>query len=277
MALRANPPAESCLKLGNTRERKENSQRQILNWYAVAQEKQAKVSLAESERAKESAARDLLKILGEDYRPVSASADLAVPELNFDTSTIKGIIENVPSILSQKNTINIKKSSLDSAKADYYPTLTASQSYGGDSESYEFPHSWNSWSVGLSLNIPIMPGGPTKYKNSVKSAEAAVKAEKQNLADDKLTLESNVYSAYDDFINACETVYAGDALLAANEERYKESFINYMAGNISFIDLESIEQTLIESRRNQLSYLKNANVNKITLESLLGITLEEGK
>ena len=64
-------------------------------------------------------------------------------------------------------------------------------------------------------------------------------------------------------------------VLEANEERYKEAQINYMAGNMSFINFETVEQSLVDAQQNQLQYLKTANEQRINLESLLGVTLEK--
>jgi outer membrane protein TolC len=48
-----------------------------------------------------------------------------------------------------------------------------------------------------------------------------------------------------------------------------------MAGKISFLDLENIEQNLVDARLNQLEYLKNANTRKLSVENLLGVGLGE--
>jgi len=63
--------------------------------------------------------------------------------------------------------------------------------------------------------------------------------------------------------------------VAANEERYKESQIQYMAGQISFIDLSNVEQSMVDAQQNQLQYLRNANNKKLSLENLLGVGLED--
>ena len=85
----------------------------------------------------------------------------------------------------------------------------------------------------------------------------------------------NQVLAHSSLLNACETVEAGQMVLEASEERYKEAQINYMAGNMSFINFESVEQNLVDAQQNQLQYLKTANEQRINLESLLGVTLEK--
>ena len=75
-------------------------------------------------------------------------------------------------------------------------------------------------------------------------------------------------------LNARDTAISNVSLLAANEERYKESQIKYMAGKINFIDLTNVESSLVDARQNQLQYLRNANNKKLALENLLGVGLE---
>jgi outer membrane protein TolC len=48
-----------------------------------------------------------------------------------------------------------------------------------------------------------------------------------------------------------------------------------MAGQISFIDLANVEQSMVDAQQNQLQYLRNANNKKLALENLLGVGLEE--
>ncbi len=75
------------------------------------------------------------------------------------------------------------------------------------------------------------------------------------------------------FLNAIDAARTQVIMLQANEERYKETQVKYMAGKVSFIDLENIEQNLIDARLNHLEYLKNANLKKNYLNKLLGIEL----
>ena len=89
-------------------------------------------------------------------------------------------------------------------------------------------------------------------------------------------IKADLAAAYDNFLNAVDAARAQNIMLEANEERYKESQIKYMAGKLSFLDLESIEQNLVDARLNRLEYLKNANFKKNYIDKLLGIELAAG-
>ncbi len=240
--------------------------------YSAALAEQAKADLAKAGRSVEMARRDLLAAMGTaDYSPVTAKGALEVPDMRLDTAGIRARLDGIPQVRSQEKSLETLKERMLSAKFDAAPTLTATQGVGW-SAGHEFPGS-RSWSFGFSLNLPIFSNGPTYYAENTRAASAALKAGEDSLRSLKLSLENNIVTSYYGFLNAKDTAGSIAAVFGANEERYKESQIQYMAGQISYIDLENIEQSLVDSQLNQLSFLKNVNSAKIAVENLLGVGL----
>lgn len=243
--------------------------------YAKAQYTQALASKHKSDRSLEASRRDLLVAMGEDsYRDIVVKAELQVPDKTFTDEQLQEALDNSPAMKLQKMSIAKAKESVKSSESSLYPSLGASGSlnWSGDSE---FPNDSKRWSFGLSLSLPLFSGGITHLRNSIKSAKAGVLIAEENYRNAKMELESNLRVAHANLINACETVEAGQLLLEANEERYNESRIMYLAGAMSFIDFENVEQNLVNAQISQLEYLSDANAKKITLENLLGVTLEK--
>lgn len=240
--------------------------------YAEALYEVAGADTAKAGRSLENARRELLAAMGAPgYRPLRAKGELAAPEYELDTGALRTLVEASPRIVSQRKTLGSYEERLLSARYDAAPSLTASQSLGW-SGPYEFPDR-RSWSLGLSLSIPLLSNGPTYYKHNTSAARAALKAAQEDLRGAVLDLENGIVARYNDFLNAAQTAAANVRILEASEERYKESQIKYMAGKMSFLDLETIEQNLVSSRLNQLEYLKNANTRKLAVENLLGVGL----
>jgi outer membrane protein len=240
--------------------------------YAEALYEVAKADTAKAERSLDIARRGLLAAMGTSaYRPLAAKGEFSSPEYALDTGDLKPLIEASPRIVSQRKSLGTYEERLLSAKYDAAPSLSASQSmsWSGD---YEFPER-KSWSLGLSLSIPILANGPTYYRHNTAAARAALKAAEEGLRGTVLELENDILNYYNEFLNARQTAAAHVRILEASEERYKESQIKYMAGKISFLDLENIEQNLVDARLNQLEYLKNANTRKLAVENLLGVGL----
>lgn len=240
--------------------------------YSSALAEQAKSDLAKAERSVDIARRGLLADMGvSEYVPVTAKDTLSMPDLQLDAAGIRAKIEEIPQVRSQKKSLETLKERMLSAKFDALPTISASQGVSW-SDKHEFPGQ-RSWSFGFSLNLPLFSNGPTYYANNTRAASAALKSGEESLRNTRLGLESDIITSYYSFLNAKDTARSIAAVFGANEERYKESQIHYMAGQISFIDLENIEQSLVDSQLNQLNFLKNANSAKIAVENLLGVGL----
>lgn len=239
--------------------------------YAAALYERSKSDMQNSERSLEMARRSLLKNLGTPGRPaVSAKGDLSVPKFDLPAAVN---LEKIPQVISQQKSVESYKEKLLSARYDIFPTLSASQSmsWSGD---HEFPDN-RSWSMGLSLSLPLFSSGLTYYPNTVKASRLALKSAEETLKDLKLSLENDIANGYNDFQNARDIALSNVSMLNANEERYKESQIKYQAGQISFLDLSNVEQSMVDAQQNQLQYLRNANTKKSSLENLLGVGLEE--
>ncbi|MCX5785982.1 MAG: TolC family protein [Elusimicrobia bacterium] len=242
--------------------------------YAAALYELSKANAQKSERALNISRRELVKDMGVSAdRPVTAKGELKVPEYDLKVENVKAAMEKIPQVISQEKSIEGYKERLLSAQYSLFPTLNASQSVSWSGPS-EFPGK-RSWSLGLNLNLPLFSSGITYYPNSTKAARLALQSAEESLKDLKISLESDIISGYDDFLNTRDTAVSNVNVLAANEERYKESQIKYMAGQISFLDLENVEQSMVDAQQNQLQYLRNANARKSALENLLGVGLED--
>lgn len=242
--------------------------------YASALHEMALADTAAARRSLETARRGLLGIMGTSaHRLLRAKGELASPAYELDTRALRPLVEASPRIVSQRKALGAHEERLLSAKYDAAPSLTASQSLSW-SGPYEFPDR-RSWSLGLSLSLPILSNGPTYYGHNTGAARAALKAAQEGLRGAVLELENDIIAHYNDFLNAAQTAAAHVKILEASEARYKESQIKYMAGKMSFLDLETIERNLVSARLNQLEYLRNANTRKLAVENLLGVGLGE--
>ena len=242
--------------------------------YTAALAENADVSVKKAERQLVIAQRALLETIGlEGTVPVAAQGDIGVPEFALDETRVAWALEKTPDIVSARKTLESAKERANSARYYSYPTLRASQSLGWNGPT-EFPQT-SSWSLGLSLSVPIFSGGPTYYFNALSASKKALTAAEENFRAQKIALAAALRSGYDEYLGSAETAAANTSLLRANEERYKEAQIKYMAGKISFIDLENVEQNFVDSDLNQLDFARAAHSRKLSLEQLLGTAIED--
>lgn len=241
--------------------------------YTEALAENAAVSVKKTERQLAAAQRALLEAIGlEGAASVKAVGDMTVPEFSLGEAEVALALEKSPRMAAAKKTLESARERLSSARYYAYPSLKASGSYGWSGD-HEFPDT-KSWSMGLSLSIPLFSGGPTYYLNNLSANKKALTAAEQDFRAARIALGASLRSGYDEYLSAAETAGAGVSLLAANEERYREAQIKYMAGKISFIDLENVEQNFVDSDLNQLDYARAAHARKTALEQQLGVTLE---
>lgn len=241
--------------------------------YTEALAESASASVKKAGRDLATARRALLETIGlEDEAGVTASGDLSVPAFSLEEAEVAKALETSPRMTAAKKTLETAHERVSSARYYAYPSLKASGSYGWSGDS-EFPKD-KSWSMGLSLSLPLFSGGPTYHFSSLSAYKKALAAAEQDYRAARLALASALRGGYDSYLSAADTALASVLLLAANEERYREAQIKYMAGKISFIDLMNVEQNFVDSDLNQLDSARTAHSRKQALEQLLGVLME---
>ncbi|PIU20618.1 MAG: hypothetical protein COT18_01330, partial [Elusimicrobia bacterium CG08_land_8_20_14_0_20_59_10] len=186
--------------------------------YTEALAENSAVSVKKAERQVSSAQRALLEALGlEDPSPVRATGDISVPSFEIDEAAMIMALEQSPRMVAAKKTLEAAKERVSSARYYAYPSLRASGSYGWSGD-YEFPET-KSWSMGLSLSIPLFSGGPTYYFRNLSANKQALTAAEENYKAVRIALAASLRTGYEDYLSAAETALASVSLLKANEER----------------------------------------------------------
>ncbi len=190
----------------------------------------------------------------------------------------KAIVEKAKEVINDikiaNSNLEIAKKDLEIAKSNYFPTLSGFVSYNArwsSSQSNPFTgeeitfidqlYLFDGTSVGLRLNVPIFNQFNTR--NSVKRSKIEIERlefqEKQALLD----LESTVYQAYNDALNAKKSY---DAALKAEEaralafnyakERYDVGLSNAFDLNQSQTQFDNAQSDVIRTKFDFLFSLK---------------------
>ncbi len=240
---------------------------------AQALDYKARAALSQSKRLLLSSQRELARRLGMDeFRALTVTGTLKVP-VSPENADPRALAEKSPKLLLARISVKQAREQLSSARADIFPTLSASQSLNWRGET-EFP-SDRSWSMGVTLSLPLFSNGPTHLYNNTKSYKQTLLKSEQDLRAERLTAVAAVEEAILALEAANDDVLVNDRLLEAARQRYMEARVRYMAGRMNFQNWETIEQDLVNSERSYLQSLKTVNIAKAVLDKLLGIPLGE--
>ena len=184
-------------------------------------------------------------LLINDYATFDVSdevIDLPMNDLSNETqqSILAKAKESVNDIKIAISNVNIAKKDVSISRSSYLPTLSGFVGYNtrwSESTPFNFADQlslFDGTAVGLQLNIPILNGFATRGRVQ----RAKINEERSNylLQQAELDLESKVYQAYNDVINAKKSYEAAQKTLEAREQAFKFSKERYEVGLLNTFD-----------------------------------------
>lgn len=231
----------------------------------------AKYGIDQAKRALEVAQRDLIKEMGrQQLVPVEAKGDFEVSDMAKEKPDFPALVKNNPSLqqlIAQKNAAQF---SLNSAYANFSPTLSGSAGAGKAGSNWE-PKS-DQWNLGLALSMPIFEGG-LRFAQ-VGQARALLNQLRENERSTKDSLVLALEQTWAALQDAVENVEVQRKSLIASEERSKIAQAQYSIGLIAFDDWTIIEDNLVSAKRNLLNAQANALLAEASWVQAKGETLE---
>lgn len=161
---------------------------------------------------------------------------------------------------------------INTAKAGWYPTVTASatKSIEGKHE-FKTDHS-NVWYFGATANWNVFDNGVTSA--NVHNAEASlVKAQETLKAKDE-TIQLDVRTAYLNLQAAEKNIGTTETAVKQAEEDLKIANVRYSAGVGTNLDVMDATEKMTAARTNYNSALYKYNVSKAALDKAMGIPVD---
>ncbi len=161
---------------------------------------------------------------------------------------------------------------INTAKAGWYPTVSASaaKSINGKKE-FTADHS-NSWYFGAAANWNIFDNGVTAA--SVHNAEAALVKAQENLKAKDETIQLDVRTALLNLQAAEKNIGTMETAVKQAEEDLKIANVRYSAGVGTNLDVMDATEKMTAARTNYNTALYNYNVNKAALDKAMGIPVD---
>ena len=161
---------------------------------------------------------------------------------------------------------------INSAKAGWYPKVTASavKSIEGK-DAFQAGHS-NIWYFGATANWNVFDNGATSA--SVHNAEAGLVQAQENLRNQDDTIKLDVRTALLNLQAAEKNIATTETAVLQAEEDLKIANVRYAAGVGTNLDVMDATEKMTSARTNYNNALYNYNVYKAALDKAMGIPVD---
>ena len=170
--------------------------------------------------------------------------------------------------LSQKYTVEASQNQLTMARSDLFPTLSGSYRISTGATDLSAMFNRKTYSLGLSLNIPIFSNWNTEY--AIESADVSVQNSNEDLNQLERQLKSDVKNALLDLqTSRLQLDVSKKALLSAKEswDIKKES---YNVGAVTYIDLQQTYNNYLQALNNNIQAQYNYYTKQFALLNAIG-------
>lgn len=183
---------------------------------------------------------------------------------DFKTVNIaENTIRDNPALTLLEKQKDLKDIEIDNIKAQYYPTLSGTASYGFQSQTQNFKDlntSPNSV-IGLNISIPIFDGSKKRYQ--VKQREVELESLKldQQLTENQLNVQYK--QAINSYVQNKRSVEQQKANLDLAQNVYDVMNNNYKQGISNLTELINTETTLRQAQTRYLTALLQLNISEL--------------
>jgi outer membrane protein TolC len=146
------------------------------------------------------------------------------------------------------------------------PTLSLVSNYAHSESSVS--QSFQSWSVGLQLSVPLFTGFANTYQ--IRSAEEQVAVQEATRDQLDQTIALDVWRAYFDLNTTRETLSSTNDLLASATQAERVALGRYKAGAGSILELLNAVADLANARLQHIQARYNWHIGKTRLAQAIG-------
>lgn len=193
--------------------------------------------------------------------PNTDNLELLKETLPTEEEAVSQAMETMPDLRMSDYDIRLAEKSVDMARGNYFPSISANANVGmgilsydseGNSKWYGTPTE----SLGVSMSVPIYSRGQTKA--NVKKSRIALEQAQLDYEQSTLSVRQTVVQAYRNVVSA----YNAYQVSQVKENAYSKSFnaynMQYQYGNITTVEL-------LQQQNNYLNALNSYIQNKYSL------------
>lgn len=232
----------------------------------------AKQTLIKAENTKNLAYANLANLIWVDMDTTLRLKD----ELTYgaEDRALKDSIEygklHRPEIHQALSAVEASKSSVKSARAGYYPTVSVGAGYNQNDTGTHWS-GWNreGWNVGGTVKLTLFDSFYTRGR--VGEAMAGQEKAEADLKTAIQTVELEIRESWMNIQEARERIETSATAVAQAEEDYKIAQARYMAGVGTNLDVLDSQNALTTAQNNHVSALYDYNVSRAKLDKATGV------
>lgn len=231
----------------------------------------AKFQVAQAKRELSEAKENLLLSLGKDdfdfSKITQKLTDLSPREVDLDIKRLDEIVKTIPSYLLSQFEIKIADEEITRTDAAFSPTLALSGSKGISGQDDTLDE--DSWSVGITLRIPLFEGGSRVYNSKFSRRNKTFYEYKlrQNFNE----LRMKLLSIYNDYMDAKENLSVQDEYFKALSLRVEVVNSQYQNGLMTYTNWDLVQSEYINYEKSKLASLKTFLVLRSELDNVRGM------
>ncbi|HEX7360977.1 MAG TPA: TolC family protein [Bryobacteraceae bacterium] len=205
--------------------------------------------------------------LGQDFN--LANPSLSVPAMTISLQQALGqAYANRPDYRAAEAQVTAAKYSLRAAKAERYPTLTASGNYG-DVGLRVLNNSHGVFQATGSINFPIFDGH--RIKADILQSSTELQNRRNDLANLRGQIDYEVRTALLDLQSAKDQVSVAQSNVGLANKTLQQSRDRFTAGVTNTVEVVQAQQTVADASESLISAQYQYNVAKVELARALGV------
>ncbi len=196
----------------------------------------------------------------------------SVPYAPLDAITLDQALERAattrPDYLSAKSAVRAAELARQSAAAGNYPSLSTDANYG-DIGSPNFGTSHGTFSVAVTLNVPIFQG--TRVRADTLEADSLLQQRKAELADLDGRIDEQVRTAFLNLRSSSDLVTAAQSNIDLANQTLVQAQDRFAAGVANNLDVVQAQESVASANQSYIASLYAYNYAKISLAQAMGV------
>jgi outer membrane protein TolC len=196
----------------------------------------------------------------------------SVPYAPLDAITLDQALERAaatrPDYLSAKAGVRAAELARQSAAAGNYPSLSTDANYG-DIGSPNFGTSHGTFSVAVTLNVPIFQG--TRVRADTLEADSLLQQRKAELADLDGQIDEQVRTAFFNLRSSSDLVAATQSNIDLANQTLVQAQDRFAAGVANNLDVVQAQESVASANQSYIASLYAYNYAKISLAQAMGV------